>query len=152
MKTVKEFSVALLNYFGEIPEAVLADIMAELEYVKPGDLARLLRQIKITTPANFTPDLKAVVAAIRELKLDLMADRNNSQLCPVCNSVWRSSGSCYCCGYGGAERDGTPEEHRAWWERWKAGLEPRFSAQQILEAMHSKLNQNHLLEKKAGVR
>lgn len=138
MKTIDEFSAALEAYFGTVGEAILDDILAEIEYVKPSDLDALLRQIKISTPAKFSPDLKTVVTAIRELRLDLLDEARKERSCPVCGTKWYSSGVCPCCKYDGGIRDGTPEEYGAWWTRWKEGKEPRFDVRAILAGLERK--------------
>lgn len=138
MKTTDEFIGSLVAYFGPISETILDDIIVEVGYVKPSDLDGLLRQIKISTPAKYTPDLRVVVGAIKELRLDLLDEARQERACPVCKTLWYSSGVCPTCKYDGGIRDGTPEEYGAWWTRWKEGKEPRFDVMGILAGLERK--------------
>lgn len=138
MKTVQEFMDAMNEYFdGTKNKAVAMLIAQEIRYVKPGDLDALFRQLTISLPAGWKPDIKSVVEAIRYLKLDTLTDPASSRTCPVCGTEIHSTGLCPSCCYS-PETDGTPEQHRAWFERWKAGLEPHYDVKGILSGLESK--------------
>lgn len=127
MKTISEFMQALDEYFDGLKNKTVAQLVVdELRYIKPTDLDALFRQLVISQPASWKPDLKAVVDAIKALKLDTLADPQSEKTCPVCGVINTSSGICPSCKYDGGIRDGTPDEYRAWWNDWKAGKVARF--------------------------
>ncbi len=138
MKTIAEFIQALDDYFDGVKnKTVVQLIIDELRYIKPSDLDGLFRQLVISQPAMWKPDLKSVVDAIKALKLDTLAGPQFDTKCPVCGTISASSGVCPACKYAGKE-DGTPEEYRAWWSRWKAGEEPRLDIDAIMRAIVEK--------------
>lgn len=138
MKTIGEFMETLNGYFDGLKNKFVSDlIINELRYVKPSDLDALFRQLVTTQPASWKPDLKAVVEAIRAAKIDTMNEPGQENKCRVCGHVWNTTGVCPICNYN-PDTDGTPDEHRAWWESWKAGREPRFDMSSIWGKMSEK--------------
>ena len=138
MKTIGEFMETLNGYFDGLKNKFVSDlIINELRYVKPSDLDTLFRQLVVTQPASWKPDLKAVVEAIRAAKIDTMNEPGQENKCRVCGHVWNTTGVCPICNYN-PDTDGTPEQHRAWWESWKAGHEPRFDMSSIWRDMAEK--------------
>ena len=138
MKTAKEFMAQLDGYFDGVKNNMVAKmIYEELQYVRPSDFDTLFRQLAISQPASWLPDLKSITEAIKACKLDLMNDPGSESKCPVCGTVNHSTGICPVCCYR-PEKDGTPEEHRAWWNDWKAGKEPHFDIAGLLAGLAEK--------------
>jgi len=138
MKTVNEFMQKLDGYFGGLKNRMIAEMIAEdLRYIKPNDLDILFRQLTISLPANWSPDLKSITEAIKACKIDLMVDGAVERKCPVCFTINYSTGICPVCCYR-PEKDGTPEEHRKWWQDWKEGKEPHFDVGSILKGLSDK--------------
>lgn len=107
---------------------------AKLAYVKPNSLQRLFDRLIETFPATFTPDVKALKDAIDACGIILMEDPEDIKQCPVCKTRWTTTGLCPVCLYD-REKDGTPEQHRAWYEAWKRGEEPRFDVGGMLSKL-----------------
>ena len=138
MKTAKEFMTQLDGYFDGVKNNMVAKmIYEELQYVRPGDFDTLFRQLAISQPASWLPDLKSITEAIKACKLDLMNDPGAEAKCPVCGTVNHSTGICPVCCYR-PEKDGTPAEHLAWWNDWKAGKEPHFDIAGLLTGLAEK--------------
>lgn len=139
MRTVNDFMTALTDYFGPFSNKTVAlDIATEAGYIKPADLDKLLRQIKITIPASWTPDLKSVIEAIKAANIETMMLPGIQKECPVCGNHWKTTGVCPNCAYAG-KADGTPEEYRQWWQAWKEGKVPHYDvAKTLLELAESK--------------
>jgi len=138
MKTVSEFMDKMTNYFDGVKNKTVAEyIVEELRYVRPGDLDGLFRQLALSQPASWKPDLKSITEAIKACKLDLMNDPGSESKCPVCGTVNHSTGICPVCCYR-PEKDGTPAEHLAWWNDWKAGKEPHFDIAGLLAGLAEK--------------
>jgi hypothetical protein len=136
MKTVNDFMTALTDYFGPFSNKTVAlDIATEAGYIKPADLDKLLRQIKMTLPASWSPDLKSVIEAIKAAKIETLMLPGIEKECPVCGNRWKTTGICPECAYAGPA-DGTPEEYRAWWESWKAGNEPHYGVAKTLADLY----------------
>lgn len=138
MKTIGEFMERLNGYFDGVKNKVVSDmIVEELRYVRPSDLDGLFRQLAISLPASWKPDLKSITETIKACKLDLMNDPGCESKCHVCGTINHSTGICPVCCYR-PEKDGTPAEHRAWWNDWKAGKEPHFDVAGLLKTLSDK--------------
>jgi len=132
MKTIGEFMDKMTSYFGGVKNKAVADlIIEELRYIKPSDLDMLFRQLAISQPASWNPDLKSITDAIKACKIDTLSEPGRENKCPVCGHVWNTTGICPVCCYN-PERDGTPDEHRQWFKDWKAGKEKRFDVHGML--------------------
>lgn len=139
MKTIPEFMTKISGYFGGFQNQTVADMVAnELRYIKPSDYDSLFRQITMTLPAAYKPDYKAIVDAIKSLRLEQLTESGAERTCKVCGTVDYTSGVCSCCKYDGGVKDGTPEEYRTFWENWKNGDYPRFNIAGIIASLESK--------------
>ena len=90
-------------------------------------------------PSTWTPDVKALKDAITESGIIPLTNPEDQNHCQACQTSWTGTGICPNCGYR-PDTDGTPEEHRKWYDSWKAGKEPRFDVGSILTSIISKNN------------
>jgi len=139
MKTVLDFMTALNDYFDGLKNKTVSSlIMQELAYIKPSDLDKLFRQLIISQPASWKPDLKAIIESIKAAKIIPLQEPGQEEACPVCNEVNHSSGICRNCCYD-PSRDGTPEQYQKWWTDWKAGIEPHYDIKDVLSGIERKI-------------
>lgn len=133
MRTIKEFMGSVFDYFGGFQNNTVADMVAEeLAYIKPSDYDALFRQLVVTLPATWKPDLKSVTEAITRARIVQLEERGVEKICPVCATVNYSSGVCPTCKYDGGLRDGTPDQYRDFWQKWNAGQVTKFDVAGIM--------------------
>ena len=132
---MRETAIYFTNGFPN--QAVSARFAEKLSFVKPGSLERLFNTLIENFPSTWTPDVKALKDAITESGIMPLTNPEEQNHCSVCNTSWSGTGLCPTCGYR-QDTDGTPDEHRAWFERWKAGKEPRFDVGLILTSIIKK--------------
>jgi len=137
MRTVDEFMGELVSYFGGFrTDGVMHDIANELAYIAPGDLDRLMRQLKLSLPAAYPPDLKAIADAIKAAKIEPLNDPARERVCPSCGGKWYSSGVCPWCCYD-PDCGESPEEWRAFVEAHRAGKVERIDVGGILRDLYA---------------
>jgi hypothetical protein len=141
IKDLPEFITYVKNYFPKgFPNKFVQDLFAEkLSYIKPSDFGRLFDQLITSLPADWSPDIKALNDAIGKCRIALLDEPGSQKECPVCYRLFHGTGLCPDCCYD-PEKDGTPNEHRAWWTDWKAGKIERFDTTGILSGLADKKN------------
>jgi hypothetical protein len=135
IKTIADFMKCIGLYFGGFPNAFVQDLYAEeLSYIKPGDYNQLFQYIIGHNPASWKPDVKAIKDGIIALKINTLSLPGREKSCQVCATKWSTTGICPVCNYD-PQVDGTPDEHRAWYENWKKGLEPKYDISGMLSGL-----------------
>lgn len=135
IKTIADFMKAINAYFNGFPNDFVKELYAdELSYIKPSDYQSLFEYIIGHNPASWRPDVKAIKDAVIALKIDTLTESGSEKVCPVCKTRWTTTGLCPVCLYD-REKDGTPDQHRAWYEAWKRGDEPRFDVGGMLSGL-----------------
>lgn len=139
IKDIPEFLCSVKNYFNKgFPNKFVQDYFAEkLSFIKPSDFGRLFEQLICSQPADWSPDIKALTDAITKCRIVLMKDPGLQKRCSVCGTGFNSTGLCPVCCYR-PESDGTPEDHRRWFENWKAGKVERFDTSEITSNIRDK--------------
>lgn len=126
MRTVDEFMTELGAYFGGFRnDFIMQDIAREIQYIAPGDLDALMRQLKLTLPAAYQPDLKSIGDAVKAAKIQPLNEPNKERVCPSCGKKWYSSGVCPWCCFDPAGSD-TPDQWREFVKAHREGKVPHF--------------------------
>ena len=139
INTISDFMREAEQYFtnGFPNKAVQSRFAERLSFVKPNSLEKLFNTLIENFPSTWTPDVKALKDAITESGIIPLTNPEDQNHCQACQTSWTGTGICPNCGYR-PDTDGTPEEHRKWYESWKAGKEPRFDVESILSSIISK--------------
>lgn len=141
INTISDFMRETEQYFTNgFPNKIVMSRFAErLSFVKPSSLEKLFNTLIENFPSTWTPDVKALKEAIVKGGIIQLTNPEDQNHCVVCGHTWSGTGLCPECGYR-SDTDGTPDEHRKWFESWKAGKEPRFDVGSILTSITSKNN------------
>lgn len=138
---IAEFIKETVLYFtnGFPNETVERRFAEKLSCVKPSSLERLFTTLTENFPATWTPDVKALKEAITAAGIITLADPEKTNKCPVCATTWPGTGLCPKCCYN-HDTDGTIEEHRKWYNDWKAGKVQKYNVHDILSTLATQKN------------